>query len=524
MEKEAIALNELTLAHTTQDKVDIVGRDLIRQETFTVTRPYSDSVSFTDLHSHHAIEINMFVCGTGMYRIMEQAIPCKAGDIYILNADVPHQFYASEEGSSLVVRRLLFLPKEWLSEDCSDPTSPDFCYGIFSENATASYAVLTKQTFEKIESLCDLLTVELLEKKSHWKRAVRSYLSLILLTFVRYVNRATKSIPTTSSLSEWNRISLLTRIVAERYSDPNLTLEELSKSFFISKSQLSRLFYKLSGEYFRDYLKKVRLQAVCKLLRETDLTIDAIMHRAGLMDTTSFYRAFQAYTAMTPTQYRKIHQKGEYKMGILNEISENLQIGKTKIVKELVQKALDEGIDAQTILSEGLLAGMSIIGEKFKNNQIYVPEVLVSARAMNAGATILKPHLAGEGVSAKGKVCIGTVAGDLHDIGKNLVRMMMEGKGLEVIDLGTDVSPETFVTTAIEEGCQIICLSALLTTTMSTMADVVRVALEMGVRDKVKIMVGGAPVTEEYCRTIGADVYAVDAASAADMAVALCKV
>ena len=210
-------------------------------------------------------------------------------------------------------------------------------------------------------------------------------------------------------------------------------------------------------------------------------------------------------------------------MSILNEISENLQKGKAKIVKELVQNALDEGIAPEVILNEGLLSGMNIVGEKFKANEVYVPEVLVAARAMNMGTQILKPHLIASGVTANGRVCIGTVQGDLHDIGKNLVKMMMEGKGLEVIDLGTDVSPETFVQTAIEQNCQVICCSALLTTTMSIMEDVVKKATEAGIRDKVKIMVGGAPVNEDFCRQIGADAYTVDAASAADKAVEFCS-
>ena len=207
----------------------------------------------------------------------------------------------------------------------------------------------------------------------------------------------------------------------------------------------------------------------------------------------------------------------------MNEISENLQKGKAKIVKELVQQALDEGTAADVILNEGLLSGMNIIGEKFKANEVYVPEVLVAARAMNAGTQLLKPHLAAQGVSATGKVCIGTVQGDLHDIGKNLVRMMMEGKGLEVVDLGTDVAPEIFVQTAIEQNCQVICCSALLTTTMGVMEDVVKAAEAAGIRDKVKIMIGGAPINEEFCQKIGADCYTVDAASAADAAVELCK-
>ncbi|MBR6789785.1 MAG: corrinoid protein [Oscillospiraceae bacterium] len=206
----------------------------------------------------------------------------------------------------------------------------------------------------------------------------------------------------------------------------------------------------------------------------------------------------------------------------LQEISLQLQKGKAKIVKQLVQEAIDAGVPAKEILEKGLLDGMGVIGEKFKNNEVFVPEVLVAARAMNQGVALLKPLLAEAGVENAGRVCIGTVRGDLHDIGKNLVKMMMEGKGLEVIDLGADVAPETFVQTAIEKECQIICCSALLTTTMGVMADVVKACEEAGIRDKVKIMIGGAPVTDAFCKQIGADSYTPDAASAADKAVEFC--
>ena len=209
-------------------------------------------------------------------------------------------------------------------------------------------------------------------------------------------------------------------------------------------------------------------------------------------------------------------------MSILAEISENLQQGKAKSVKELVQKAIDEGIEAKTILDEGLLAGMSVIGAKFKLNEVYVPDVLIAARAMNAGSELLKPLLISSGVKAKGKVVLGTVKGDLHDIGKNLVRMMMEGKGLEVVDVGTDVSAEKFVNTAKEVNAQIVACSALLTTTMPEMKNVVDAFVAAGLRDQVTIMVGGAPVTDSFCKQIGADIYAPDAASAADEAAKAC--
>lgn len=209
-------------------------------------------------------------------------------------------------------------------------------------------------------------------------------------------------------------------------------------------------------------------------------------------------------------------------MSILEEISLNLQQGKAKMVKELVQKAIDEGINVKTILDEGLLSGMSIIGGKFKNNEVYVPDVLIAARAMNAGSELLKPLLASSGIKAAGKVVLGTVKGDLHDIGKNLVRMMMEGNGLEVIDIGIDVPKEKFIEKAIESGAQIIALSALLTTTMPEMKNVVEAAKEAGIRDNITIMIGGAPVTDSFCKSIGADIYTSDAATAAEEAAKVC--
>jgi corrinoid protein of di/trimethylamine methyltransferase len=211
------------------------------------------------------------------------------------------------------------------------------------------------------------------------------------------------------------------------------------------------------------------------------------------------------------------------KMSVLNEISEQLQKGKAKVVKELVQKALDEKIAAKDILDNGLLKGMGVVGDKFKNNEVFVPEVLLAARAMNVASELLKPHLAEAGVKASGTAVIGTVKGDLHDIGKNLVKMMLEGKGLEVIDLGSNVSPEQYVEAAKEKKAQLICCSALLTTTMVVMQDVVEAAVKAGIRDKVKILVGGAPITQAYCDQIGADCYTSDAATAAEVAVKLCK-
>lgn len=210
-------------------------------------------------------------------------------------------------------------------------------------------------------------------------------------------------------------------------------------------------------------------------------------------------------------------------MADLNALSEFLQKGRANEVKELVQQALDEGLTPKSILEEGLMAGMSVIGDKFKKNEIFVPEVLIAARAMNAGMVVLKPKLVDTGVETKGTVVIGTVKGDLHDIGKNLVAMMMEGKGLEIIDLGTDVTPQKFVETAKEKGAQIIACSALLTTTMNEMGNVVKAVEEAGLRDSIKIMIGGAPITDAFCESIKADAYTPDAATAAEKAIEFCS-
>lgn len=201
-------------------------------------------------------------------------------------------------------------------------------------------------------------------------------------------------------------------------------------------------------------------------------------------------------------------------MQLLNDISEMLQKGKLNEVKALTQQAVDQGIDTSVIL-EALLSGMGIIGVKFKNNEVFVPEVLVAARAMNGGLQILAPLLAEEGVKPIGKVVIGTVKGDLHDIGKNLVKMMMVGAGFEVIDLGVDVSPEKFIAAIEDNHADIVAISALLTTTMTNMKAVIDAITEKGLREHVKIMIGGAPVTESFAHEIGADSYTQDAATAA---------
>jgi 5-methyltetrahydrofolate--homocysteine methyltransferase len=208
----------------------------------------------------------------------------------------------------------------------------------------------------------------------------------------------------------------------------------------------------------------------------------------------------------------------------LEEIATSVAQGAVAQVKELVQQAIDEGQDVTAILQEGLLAGITIIGESFKKGETFVPEVLVAARAMKGGMEFLRPLLIKSNIKKIRTVVLGTVSGDLHDIGKNLVGIMLEGAGFEVVDLGVDVPPEKFIEAARDNNADIIGLSALITTTMARMKDVVSNVAASGLNGKTKVLIGGAPVTQEYADEIGADGYAPDAAHAMDKARELCGV
>jgi len=203
---------------------------------------------------------------------------------------------------------------------------------------------------------------------------------------------------------------------------------------------------------------------------------------------------------------------------ILEKIASNLYNGENETVAELVQEALDQGMGPEEVLSGGLIAGMDEVGKDFKAGELFVPEVLIAARAMHAGMDTLRPLLAESDVPSAGKYVIGTVQGDLHDIGKNLVKMMIEGAGFETVDLGTDVKPAAFVDAVREHQPTIVGMSALLTTTMVNMKTIIEALVEAGLRDSIKIMVGGAPMTAAFAEEIGADAYAPDAASAVDIA------
>ncbi len=486
---------------------------------------FSEENSWMDIQRHDYFEISLIVEGYGIHLVLDQAIPCKEGDLFVTPPDIPHGFFLEEEKEGLDIRQIRFY---------LDGASENDCYGMFSDGSVCAYAMLNRSMRDRVYGLFNEIEQEIKEKNNLWQETVESNLSILLINVARYIDSSVKN-KSSVSTGEWNVVLSAVQLIKNNFSNPELTLGQIAEMLYISKPYMSRIFQKLTGKHFNEYLRSVRMEYACRQLAESKLKIEEIVLKCGLKDIPSFYKNFNLYMGMTPNEYRQEKKqsvknieinktsKGERIMVVLSEISENLQKGKAKIVKEMVQQAIDEGANVEQVLNEGLLSGMNVVGEKFKNNEVYVPEVLVAARAMNMGVQVLKPYLMASGVKATGKVCIGTVQGDLHDIGKNIVKMMMEGKGLEVVDLGTDVAPETFVQTAIDENCQVICCSALLTTTMNVMADVVKKAEELGIRDKVKIMIGGAPINQEYCDSIGADCYTVDAASAADAAVEFCK-
>jgi len=210
-------------------------------------------------------------------------------------------------------------------------------------------------------------------------------------------------------------------------------------------------------------------------------------------------------------------------MTIFEKIADEVQKGNSETVEELVKEALSPGCPAERILNEGLVEGMNIVSEKFKNNECFIPEVLVSAKAMTRGLEILKPRLAESKVKSRGKVVIGTIQGDLHDIGKNIAAMLLQGAGFEVVDLGADVPIEKFVESAKNEKADIVGISALLITTMVNMKAVIEGLKAAGLRNNVKVIIGGAPVTQDYANRIEADGYAPDAASGVDIAKSLMK-
>ncbi len=491
---------------------------------------YSSDIGAEKLGTHNFFCIYRIVEGNGIHRVKNQVIPCKAGDVHIVRAHAHHGFFLMNERDGLVIDQLVLHINDWFSGEIGNIESLRFCYGIFEGDVQVACARLNKSTSAEVSRLFTCIEREARERRAEWNDLIVSYLTELLITLSRYIGSSVKNVPPSSSVRRGVVFSAM-QIIKEEYFKKTLTLDTVAELLYISPSRLSRSFKRATGKPISEYLRDIRMENACRLLEESALTVEKIVDACGMCDVPTFYRNFYHRMQMTPRQYRQATRakkanansdsQASAAINILHGISEGLQNGMANTVKELVQQALDRGIASRRILDEGLLAGMNVVGEKFKSGASCVPEVLVASRAMNAGMQMLKPALQEATSKALGRAVIGTVQGDLHDIGKNLVKMMMEGRGIEVIDLGVDVAAETFVEAAIEKECRLICCSALLSTTMDVMADVVRIAERAGIRDKVKILIGGAPVTQVFCDSIGADQYAPDAVSAVEAAVTL---
>lgn len=506
------------------------GDKLIFCEPLILKNKYGSDTLTVDYGITELFEIHFIEDGTGIHRLPGGDIPCSAGDVCIIPPGVAHAYFASGECDALTIRTMRLDIRDWFEGGRADPAADGYCYGVFNDDRPIAYATLNAKTRSTVGSLFDLISDELAERRGDWRDMIKGYLSNLFISIGRYVNCTIKDISFTHAKG-WGTVSSAIAEIKENYRNCELTLATVADGLYVSQASLSRSFAKITGTQFSEYLKNYRLIKVCERLEAGNEPIERIARECGFRDMASFYKNFSAQTGLTPSEYRKAMRDGrrsddektQSEERLLSDVSALLQAGKLKAALDVMREALDSGISAERIINDGLLAGMSVIGEKFKNNEVYVPEVLVAARVMNAGMEFLQPHLSASKENTIGRVCVGTVQGDLHDIGKNLVKIMVESKGIEVIDLGTDVPPEVFVSTAIDKHCDVICCSALLTTTVGAIADVVRVAKEKGVRDKVKIMIGGAPVTEDFAKSVGADVYTPDAASAADEALKIIR-
>lgn len=505
-------------------KNDFLSDTPVFQNTQVCTDIYRQDLGLSSLHQHQFIEISYVVDGVGTHRILNETYPCRKGSLYILNVAVPHGYFAQQGISPPTIRNLLFDVSDLFDDELAEIGNTNFLYGLFSSNNFAITVSLKQKQIDAIEEMYNDISKEISCGENNWLNAIKARMHLFLIYIKRIIDEEGNAASVKFS-SEQQAVSKAVQLVNTMYHDPQFSLSDVAQALYASKASASRIFRTITGEYFSDYLRSVRMKHAMNLLTDTKLTNDEIAGRCGYKDLPTFYNQFKIFTGFSPGEYRKSTQLNDVStekerliMSILQEISEKLQKGKAKDVAALVTQALDEGVMPEKILNEGLVDGMNIIGGKFRNNEVFVPEVLVAARAMNSGLKVLKPALSNAGVEPIGKAVICTVKGDMHDIGKNLVKMMIEGQGIECIDLGVDVEPTVIVEAVKENGAQIVCLSALLTTTMMGQKDVIEALKAAGLRDKVKVMIGGAPVTQEFADEIGADCYTLDAASAAQEA------
>ncbi|MBQ9115906.1 MAG: helix-turn-helix domain-containing protein, partial [Clostridia bacterium] len=369
--------------------------------------PSDEAVSTASAGNTETVEITVVTEGQGYRRIMNERTECHAGDMYVFGGGVPYGYSASDE--PLTVVTLSFRVKDALRGEAANKSSRDYCYGLFRNNAPISYALLNSEAMLRVTEAFDDIRSELEREEDHWQDAVCARLRLLMIYLGRYVNMADTA--SEEKPKEWMTVSSAVAEINERFGETDLNLESVASSLFISQSRLSRIFHKVTGEAFPDYVRGVRLRHACELLTNTELTNEEIAVRCGLKDVPTFYRIFKSSIGMTPGKYRSDQRDGSGKANardVLELITEAVNRCKANNISEYIDEAISVGLSPAEILNDGLIRGMDSIGSRFKKNEVFVPEVLVAARAMNTALAHLKPFISENDIKTVGRVCIGT--------------------------------------------------------------------------------------------------------------------
>ncbi|MBE6570296.1 MAG: helix-turn-helix domain-containing protein [Ruminococcaceae bacterium] len=493
--------------------------------------PGSEEQGLASLHQHQFIEISYVEKGNGFHRIWNESYPAAPGDLYVLNVAVPHGFFPLTEADMLHVRSLYLDLNNFYKDEIIDIGNEKYLFGLFAQNNFAVHLRLKPKQIKSIFSDLCLIQMEILKQQTDWQDALYSRVTLLLLDIKRMVMNS-KEKQLYNEIECTPVIASVLRMVRENYADPAFSLKSVSETLHRSPSSISRNFNKVTGKHFSDYLTCYRLQQAISLLTKTELSNEEIAIQCGYRDLSFFYRQFKEIIGVTPGERRK-RARHEYQQktavipyyvnshAIYDTICENLQHCKKKTVIDLVIQALEKGLPPNDIIQYGLVRAMNIIGTKFQANEVFLLEVVGVSKILNRCMEILRPYMVKSDSCYLGRAVICTVKGDLHDIGKNLVKAFMEAKGIQCIDLGVDVDPEAVTEAVRKHNAQLVCLSALLSTTMMEQKKVIDALTEAGLRDTVRVMVGGGMVTQDFADYIGADCYTPDAVSAANAAVRL---
>jgi len=500
-------------------------------EDTVFSTPLSGESGLASLHQHQFIEISYVESGNGIHRIWNESYPVTTGDLYVLNVAVPHGFFPLTETETLHIHSLYLDLNNLFTDEITEIGSGRYLFGLFAQNNFAVHLALKPTQIKSISRKLGLMQQEITKKQTDWRDALCSYLTLLLLDIKRMVMNS--KVPQQYHEMECTPLTAaVLQMIREQFTDPSFSLKSVADALHRSSSSISRSFYEVTGRHFSDYLISYRIQQAASLLSETELSNEEIAIRCGYRDFPFFYKQFKEIIGTTPGERRRqAKQESSHcasscsrntdKQVLYHAISENLQQCRKKAVFALVTEALNEGFPPNEILQQGLVSGMNAIGTKFQSNEVFLLEVVGASKILNSCMEILQPYLVNTDVRFLGKAVICTVKGDLHDIGKNLVKIFLESKGIQCFDLGVNVAPEMVVAEVQRHNAQLVCLSALLSTTIMVQKEVIDALTAAGIRDKVRVMVGGGLVTQDFADSIGADCYTPDAVSAANEAVRL---